>query len=667
MKRISNKHIFLTLLSLGLFITGCQGGSSNNNNNDDDKGNNDGDTSTTITQTNPSLSNVTLPEEVNYSISESEILNGVTDLDYDSISSNTKLEDYETLSSEGIISEAGNYLLEGEYPNGLTFYVNKNDEVHLFLNNASISSSSNSTFIKSDKKFNLIVTSIEGTTNSITGNYEGKNVIHVKGTLTLNGKGTLNVIGSAEDSNAIKVSSTFAIVDTTLNVTSLKNGIAAESIYSYKSTLNINSSKDGLKSECDFDNSDGETYDFTLESGFIVLKDTSLTINSKGDGIQADTYLYVDGGTYNVTTTGEFVSYSSENKTLYDLDDDDYKFIKQNNSYVRIAKDSNYSYSQRYALTQSTKGFKVGNIEYDTDGDDEDDTEIEEGNYSILLQNGTFNITSTDDAIHTNSGNTYINGGTYTISTYDDAITSDLFTIINDGEITITTSYEGFEGTYVYVNGGDIEINSTDDGINASSDDKSINPYIIINDGDIDCNAGGDAFDSNGTLVINDGNIKLYGTVNNDDNLLDSDKGTLINGGTLIGVGKSGMLEYPGKNSSNNIIYYFPSTTLESNTSIEIKDASNNVIYSSTTPSSDQLIIISSPEIKLNTTYYLYTNNTLIGSFTPSQAVTVLGNYNGGQGNRPGEGERPRNDENPGDGNIDNPGDRSNDDGNGPK
>lgn len=665
MKRFSNKHLFLALLSLGFFITSCQGDTSNNN---DNKGNNDDGNkdTTTINQTNPNLSNVSLPEEVNYSISESEILNGVTDLDYESISSNIKLEDYQTLSSDGIISKAGNYLLEGEYPNGLTFNVKKNDEVHLFLNNAFISSSSDSTFIKSDKKFNLIVTSIEGTTNTITGDYEGKNVIHVKGSLTLNGKGILNVIGNAEDSNAIKVSSTFVVVDTTLNVTSLKNGITAESIYSYDSLLNINSSKDGLKSECDFDNSDGETYDFTLESGFVVLKDTSLTINSKGDGIQADTYLYVDGGTYNITTEGEFVSYSSENKALYDLEDDDYKFIKQNNSYVRIAKDSNYSYSQRYALTQSTKGFKVGNIEYDTDGDDEDDTEIEDGNYSILLQNGTFNINSIDDAIHTNSGNTYINGGTYTISTYDDAITSDLFTIINDGEITITSSYEGLEGAYVYVNGGDIKINSSDDGINAASDDKSVNPYIIINNGDIDCNAGGDALDSNGTLVINDGNIKLYGTQNNDDNLLDSDKGTLINGGTLIGVGKTGMLEYAGKNSSNNIIYYFPTSTLEANTSIEIKDSSNNVIYSSITPSSDQLIIMSSPEIKLNTTYYLYTNNTLIGSFTPNQAVTVLGNYSGGQGNRPGQGGRPRSDENPGDGNNDNPDERPND-GNGPK
>ena len=58
-----------------------------------------------------------------------------------------------------------------------------------------------------------------------------------------------------------------------------------------------------------------------------------------GDGIQADTFAYIDGGTYNIKTIGTFISYSTENLELYNLEADDYRYIKSNNIYKKVASD----------------------------------------------------------------------------------------------------------------------------------------------------------------------------------------------------------------------------------------------------------------------------------------------------------------------------------------
>ncbi len=631
-KRKQSKYLFLNLLPILFLISSCADGS--NINKDDDS------TSSSINISTPTLKNVTLPSEVDYSLTESKILNA-SSFDFTDLEENDSLpSEYNELSSDGIISSEGNYLLSGDYSNGISFNLSKDSTVHLYLNNSNINVNEGSAFIKSDKKINVIITALKGSTNYIS-NKDDSNTLAIKGNLSINGSGIINITNENSDSNAIKVSKTLVVYKTTINITSFKNGIAAESIYAKEATFNISSEKDGIKAECDFDNSDGKVYEYSLETGFVNLLNCTYNALTKGDAIQADSYLYINEGNYDITTRGEFVSYSESNKEAYDLEDDDYKFIKSNDDYIRIAKDSReYSYSQRYALTQSVKGFKVGEIKYDTNGDDEDDTTITEGDYSILITSGTFNFNCEDDAIHANSGNTYINGGNYTITSKDDAITSDLFTVINDGDINIESAYEGLEGSYVIFNDGNLKMDVTDDGINAASDYNDIEPYILINGGSLDINADGDALDSNGLMVINDGDISLYGTINPEDTLLDTDNGYIINGGEIIGTTSKGMIEMPGSNSTNQTIFYYPETNISENSKIEIKDSSNNVVYSKKTKSNDEVVVISTSKISLNSKYYLYVDDSLIGDFTCSQKAIVLGNYSSSSnepgGNNPG-------------------------------
>lgn len=185
--------------------------------------------------------------------------------------------------------------------------------------------------------------------------------------------------------------------------------VVAETIVAANTSITVSAAgKDGLHAECDFDNKKGMTYDFTLESGFVALKNVTYTCTVKGDGIQADTFVFVDGGNNYITTEGEFVSYSAANMSEYGLTSDDFRYVRSGSKYKKTASDENGNFSSKYALVQSCKGIKVGEIDYDTDGDDEDDVTITENtNYAIVLQSGTYNIDSTDDSIHANGGNTY--------------------------------------------------------------------------------------------------------------------------------------------------------------------------------------------------------------------------------------------------------------------
>lgn len=109
------------------------------------------------------------------------------------------------------------------------------------------------------------------------------------------------------------------------------------------------------------------------------------------------------------------------------------------------------------------------------------------------------------------------------------------------GILNITsTSYEGISSLlHLTINGGEINISSMDDGINANEDDVSV---ITINGGKLTINAGqgaeGDVIDSNGFIKINGG--YLYGnSPSKDDYLLDTRCGHEISeDATIICEGK---------------------------------------------------------------------------------------------------------------------------------
>lgn len=245
-------------------------------------------------------------------------------------------------------------------------------------------------------------------------------------------------------------------------------------------TLKITSADDGIRgkdsaqiSNADITiNSKGDgiksTNDSDTEKGYIIINNSNIIIETEADGIQAETILKVTSGNINITTTGS------------------------------TANDN------------SSKALKASSL--------------------IQIVNGTFNINSTDDGLHSN-GNIYIDSGTFTITSKDDAIHADGLMEINGGKFDIT-AVEGIEATYVKINDGTININSTDDGINAGKKSTSYDVTVEINGGYITIKMGNgdtDGIDSNGNLYINGGTIDITGN-----SPFDYDGTAEYNGGTLI-------------------------------------------------------------------------------------------------------------------------------------
>lgn len=646
---LTKKLLLLSLFSFSL-LTGC----SSNNSSSISSGSTttSGNTSSSYSTSNSTFSSdsssidkstLPTPDEVDYETIKGSILSQVNSLQTSTYKDNTTYENdnITTLNDGDVISSEGNYLLNGNYLTGISISASKDSVIHLFLNNASINANNTSGIIKSDKKITLIITLIEGTTNEITSTGEGNNVLQVKGNLIINGKGKLNVTTNDIDATGIKVSSNLYIFSSTIVVQASKHGIASETFYMEEANLTINnldSSKDGIHVECDYDNKKGTTYEFDYAVGYAVIKDSTYTCSVKGDGIQADTFIDVINSTLNIETIGSFVSYSTENIETYSLDTDDFKYKLSNGTYTRVGSDEIRNPSSYYALTQSSKGIKVGTTSYDTDGDDEDDEEITTYNYGLIVDSSSITISSTDDAVHTNNGNSYMLDSTITIDTSDDGITCDNVNYIDGGTININSSYEGLEGAYIKIISGDINIYSSDDGINAASDDSSITPYILIEDGNINIYNEGDGIDSNGSTYINGGNIVVHGPNNSGDSPLDADKGTYLNYGNVFCYTTSSMLENPSTLSKQYSISSSLGSTYSSGAVIEVKDSSSTTLASVTTAKQASRIIVSLQAFEKGQTYSIYVNGTKVKDVTINSIVTSDGSSNSGQGGQGGPG-----------------------------
>lgn len=185
------------------------------------------------------------------------------------------------------------------------------------------------------------------------------------------------------------------------------------------------------------------------------------------------------------------------------------------------------------------------------------DGNSEKGDYStkgikadneIHISGGTITVNSYDDAIHANggdalengetaTGNILIGGGTLTLFTKDDGVHADGTLTVSGGKIEITGNYEGLEGTFVAVTGGDISIVSSDDGINATTTSGT---GITFEGGTVYIYAGGDGIDSNSRtsyqgILFAGGNITVVSTSGGDSSI-DTEQGYTYTGGTVLAL-----------------------------------------------------------------------------------------------------------------------------------
>ncbi len=327
---------------------------------------------------------------------------------------------------------------------------------------------------------------------------------------------------SAEDNDSGLDGAVYSNDDITINgsgdlaVTSKQHGIVSKNDLKITGTsLNVTAAAIGLKAKDSIRIGGGE-----------------ISVNSEHDGVQVenksgDSYLHMEKGTLNIETEYDGIDVGTSGDLF--------------SGYINLAG--------------GTVNIKAGGgSENSADGENSQKGVKCDGD--IYFENADINVSSADDAVHSGAS-VKASGSKLELSTSDDGITATDNLIISDGEITVSKSYEGLEATNIVIDGGKVNVTSSDDGINAgggsdtASTEKgpwgsgSASGTLNINGGEVYINASGDGLDSNGSIYVTGGTVIVEGPTNDGNGAIDkgdsSECTASITGGTVIAIGSQGM------------------------------------------------------------------------------------------------------------------------------
>lgn len=383
----------------------------------------------------------------------------------------------------------------------------------------------------------------------------------------------------------------------------------------------------------------------TLEDGYISIK-----VNNKDDAVK----LILDNVIIK-NSRGPAIACLSGDDLVIELVGSN--IISDNASYAAdFDEDVKATIYSKADLTFEGDGELILTASYQDGIVSKDDLKFKSGTYhitaiddairgkdSVYIVDGNFNIDARGDGIKSTNetdpgkGFVLIENGNLEINSGDDGIHAIKTLVIQDGTINIKQSYEGLEAQIISINGGNINIKSYDDGINAGggSDatnsqggpfDSNTNCMLTINAGNVYIDASGDGVDSNGYIHFNGGNTIIDGPTNNGNGALDAGISIVMNGGSVLAIGASGMAETLGSTSSiYNVSVYFP-TAQKAETKITIKNSSGETLIRHVSTKTFSHLAVGLEQFAFGETYTLYLNNVEYETFTISDIATVVGN-----------------------------------------
>ena len=558
------------------------------------------------------------------------------------------------------ITDAGTYSISGKLSDGqIIVNTNKEEKTYIQLNGVDITCSNSAPiYVQSSEK--TVISLAEKSKNYIKDGSEYKfedetsdepnAAIFSKEDLTFIDSGSLEVSGNYD--RGIVSKDDLVIENGNISVTSVGDGIRGkDSVVMTGGNVTIKSGQDGIQSNNTEDTS----------KGYVLIQGGKLNITSDQDGIQGESKVLISGGDINISSGGG----SANSSTGSDWGNWGVQ-PGQNPGDPNNQPPNMNNETSTTEDTISAKGIKATT--------------------NITIDGGTINIDSSDDAIHSNES-IAINGSEISISSGDDGIHSDATLDINGGSIDISKSYEGIESEVITINDGEIHVTSSDDGMNAAGGNDSSstngrpgqnnfqssgNGAINLKGGYIVVDSNGDGIDANGSITMTDGVVIVNGPTNGGNGSLDYDGTFDISGGTLIAAGSLGMVQTPSESSSQNTLNISLSQQ-EANSLVHIEDEDGNNILTFAPSKTYQSVVVSSPNIKSNSNYKVYTggsstgtekdglysdgtykSGTEIGNATVSSKITSInqsGVSSSGNMNRPGgvenqggmSGERPIN------------------------
>ena len=511
---------------------------------------------------------------------------------------------------------------------------------------------------------------VEIQNGNITVSGSTKDGIHTNDYFAMSG-GALNITSSDD---GIECEEGYILISggtiTTLNIVADTKGITCDSTMTISGgtisiTLNGNQTK-GLKSNKNMTLSGGNMVINT--TGAVVLTssgsgsdpsyctgikcDSSIIINGAdititstgagGKGVSADNNITMTSGSLKITTSGGGATYTNSSGKA-----DAY-------SATCITADGNI-YLLGGNVTTSSSGLGGKGISATKT------ITLGETGYSLninVITTGTKFLVSGTDYCHPKAikcdGSIMINNGTITVSSSDDGIHAETAITQNNGNVTINNSYEGVESKFITINGGSLSVVASNDGFNATaglvsggseSDDGS---KLIINGGTVSSNvSSGDGFDSNGSISVTGGTVIIQGPPSSPEVGVDCNGSFLVSGGLLVASGPSSgnMIQVPTTSSTQYSIEIVSSSSSSSGTGgpgssgsatnfvtagtlVHIQDANGKNLVTFQPARNIYYLIFSSPDLNTSSTYSLYTGGTATGTNISGLYTDVA--YSGG-------------------------------------
>lgn len=512
-----------------------------------------------------------------------------------------------------------------------------------------------------------------------------------KSALSLAFVGIIGLSGCAaqETSNTTAVSSS-SVATTTASSTS-----TASSSSSASSTSTISYDTHYSDDDLSWDDSDVTTIDLSNPEAAegVTVEDGTITITAAGNykftGTLEDGQIKVaagdqdavhiildnasitnaDGPAINVESADEVVIYTNSGTT---------NTVSDGSSYSATGEDDpNAAIYSKSDLTLAGEGTLNVNGNYQNGITSKDGLVIASGTYTVKAQNngitgkdyvdildGTLNVEATEgDGIKSTNadedgrGWTRLQNGTVTLSAGDDGFKAEKELEIDGGKLTISQSNEGMEGQSITIAGGEVNVTSSDDGLNATvpSTDDTISTdststdstsstttdntqqssqqqgqapgddmggqapggdmgggqapggagggggmdevqdaTITVTGGTTTVTAEGDGFDSNGTASMSGGTLTINGPSQGGNGVFDTAGDFTVTGGTLLAGGTSDMFVAPAADGQG----YIKTTELSTSSGdkVTVVDSSGNTVATYTVTDKGTAVFFASAE-----------------------------------------------------------------------
>lgn len=349
---------------------------------------------------------------------------------------------------------------------------------------------------------------------------------------------------------------------------------------------------------------------------YIQINSGSYTVNSTGrNAFQAANAFVMNDGSITIKGTGSHTNNQSRGIIVegWDYDTDDSESNEHpGEGYIVINGGS---------ITSTTVGKGIS-AKWDIDEDAASSDTSDDPYPFVLIRGGKISITTTGTPKDETSN-------TYSVTDADGVTAYE----------TVKLSPEGIEGKQaVFITGGIIELNTTDDCINASRDNSGYKGKVEIYGGNIFAwSSNNDSIDSNGTLKLAGGIVTAL-TVTTPECAFDCDSNTFsVSGGLFVGIGTNNYSAPTDSACTQSTIVLSGDYFGAGGTSFALENTSGEAIFAYTIPealgtssNANYIMIFSSPEIRTGTAYKAVSGVTASSGETFHNLYVTLPSVSGG-------------------------------------